>query len=161
VKINLRDYNTEDWIALEDIIQTAENFGEVFLESEKRKITVFSSHRDFGRVLVAEHAVTGQVLGYASVMIEWKALIISSIITHHDFLRQGIGRSLIEEIKDIAKSLTSIDVIRVDTGDFMEYAQDFYKSCGFINVGLVQHYLSWNNDQVIFVYPVKTRTSGK
>jgi len=161
VKINLRYYNPEDRTVLEDIILNAENFGEVFLESEKRKIAVFSSHPDFGRVLIAENAVNDQVLGYASVMIEWKVLVISSIITHHDFLRQGVGTSLIEGIKGIAKTLPQIDVIRVDTGNFMDYAQEFYKSCGFVVVGLVPHYLSWNNDQVIFVYPIKNRTIGK
>lgn len=155
MKIILRDYNQDDGAALEDIILNAENFGEVFLESEKRKITVFTAHPEFGRVLVAENAANGQVLGYVSVMIEWKAIVISSIITHQDYLRQGIGRSLIAGIRDLAQSLPLIDVIRVDTGDFMDYAQEFYKSCGFLRVGLISHYMSWHNDQVIFVSRVE------
>jgi ribosomal protein S18 acetylase RimI-like enzyme len=155
VKLNLRDYAQDDWASLENIILNAENFGEVFLETEKRNISVFAAHPEFGRVLVAEDISDNQILGYASVMIEWKALVISSIITHRDFLRKGVGRALIEGIKGIAKSHPMIDVIRVDTGDFMHYAQDFYKSCGFLRVGHVPHYLSWNNDQVIYVHPVR------
>jgi ribosomal protein S18 acetylase RimI-like enzyme len=158
VKIHLRDYTQEDWPSLENIILNAENFGEVFLMIEKRNISIFMAHPEFGRVLIAENAMNGQILGYASVMIEWKALVINSIITHHDFLRQGIGGSLIEGIKDIAKSHPMIDVIRVDTGDFMHYAQEFYKSCGFLKSGYAPHYLSWNNDQVIFVYPVQNKS---
>jgi len=158
VKIKLRDYNSEDMNALEDIIVHAENFGEVFLESEKLKIAVFSSHPEFGRVLVAENAVNKQILGFISLMIEWKALVISSIITHHDFLRQGVGTSMIGGIKDLAKTLPLIDIIRVDTGDFMNYAQEFYTSCGFVKVGLIPHYMSWHNDQVIFVYHVTNKT---
>jgi ribosomal protein S18 acetylase RimI-like enzyme len=158
VKINLRDYTQEDWPSLEDIILSAENFGEAFLDAEKRKITVFAAHPELGRVLIAEDVLNRQILGYASVVIEWKALVISSIITHHGFLRQGIGRALIEGIKDIAESYPMIDVIRVDTGHFMHYAQEFYKSCGFLRAGFVPHYLSWKNAQVIFVYPVKNRT---
>ena len=155
VKINLRDYHPEDLTAIEDIILNAENFGKVFLEFEKLKIAVSTTYPEFGYVLVAEDIVNKQILGYASVLIEWKALVISSIITHHDFLRQGIGRLLIEGIKKFARSLPIIDVIRVDTGDFMDYAQEFYKSCGFLEAGLVPHYMSWNNDQVIFVYHVQ------
>ena len=158
MKISLRDYIPEDWQSLENIILNAENFGEVFLKVEKRNVSVFAAHPEFGRVIIAEDVLERQILGYASVMIEWKAIVISSIITHHDFLRKGVGRSLIEGIKDIAKSHTMIDVIRVDTGDFMHYAQEFYKSCGFLESGHVPHYLSWNNDQVIFVYHVKNRT---
>ena len=155
MKINLRAYTPKDWESLKEIILNAENFGEDFLDSENMKISVFTSHSEFGRVLVAEDTVKHQILGYTTVMIEWKALIISSIITHHDYLRQGIGRSMIEAIKNLAQSFSLIDVIRVDTGDFMDYAQEFYTSCGFLRVGLIPHYMSWNNDQVIFVFPVK------
>jgi ribosomal protein S18 acetylase RimI-like enzyme len=154
VKLNLRDFNPEDWTALEAIILNAKNFGEVFLESERLKIRVFTAHPEFGRVLVAENIENKQILGYASVMIEWKALVISSIITHHEFLRQGVGKLLIGGIKDLARSLPLVDVIRVDTGDFMDYAQEFYTSCGFLRAGLIPHYMSWHNDQVIFVFPV-------
>ena len=76
MKIQLRSYTPDDWPALTDIILNAENFGSVFFESEKSKITVFAAHPDFGRVLVAEDDVNNQILGYASVMIEWKALVI-------------------------------------------------------------------------------------
>ena len=157
VKINLRDYSPEDWTTLKHIILNAENFGEVFLESEKLKIMVFTAHPEFGRVLVAEDTENKQILGYASVMIEWKALVITSIITRHESLRRGVGRSLIQGIKDLAQLLPLIDVIRVDTGDFMDYAQEFYKSCGFLSVGLIPHYMSWHNNQVFFVYPVEKR----
>ncbi len=154
MNISVRDYIPEDWSQLEHIILNAENFGEPFLQFEQLKLTISQAHPEFGRVLVAEDADSKKILGFASLIIEWKALVISSIITHHQFLRQGVGHSIIERIKDLARSLPLIDVIRVDTGDFMDYAQEFYRSCGFLRVGLVPHYMSWYNDQLIFVYHI-------
>jgi hypothetical protein len=62
---------------------------------------------------------------------------------------------MVEEIKKIGRSHSIIDVIRVDTGDFMAYAHEFYRSCGFEEAAYVPHYLSWNNHQVIFVFQLK------
>ena len=66
---------------------------------------------------------------------------------------------MIEWIKQTGRKHPDIDVIRVDTGDFMKYAQDFYLSCDFMKSGFVKHYLSWHNHQVFFAYQVKKKTS--
>ena len=153
--IMVRDYIPQDWVSIDNIVLNAENSGDVFLETEKRNISIFSTHSDYGRVIVAEDATTKQIVGFAALLFEWRALVIQSIITHHKHLRQGIGRRLIDRIKELAESYATIDVIRIDTGDFMNYAQKFYKDYGFIQSGYVAHYLSWNNNQIIFVFPVK------
>ncbi len=159
MNVHIRDYSPEDWEQIESIIIAAENFGPAFLEHEKMKVQIYDKFPSYGRVLVAENVQDKSILGYAALQFEWRALVISSIITHHNHLRKGVGSQLIEKIKKIGNAHPVADVIRVDTGDFMNYAQKFYASCGFQNVGHVPHYLSWHNDQVIFVYQLKKETT--
>jgi ribosomal protein S18 acetylase RimI-like enzyme len=105
--------------------------------------------------LIAYNPDNEEIVGYAAIQFDWKALVINSIITHHNSLRIGIGRQMVSAIKEIGRSHSVIDVIRVDTGDFMAYAHEFYRSCGFEEAAYVPHYLSWNNHQVIFVFQLK------
>lgn len=153
--IILRELEEKDGPEVVELILKAENFGSLFLEDEKKRITVCGVFPEFGRVIIAENSLTRQIVGYAVIEFRWRALVIMSIITHHDYLRQGIGRQLIEEIKEIGESHPEVNVIRVDTGDFMDYAQRFYLACGFQICGFVSHDLSWNNHQVHFTYPLK------
>ena len=62
---------------------------------------------------------------------------------------------MVENVKEIGETHPLVDMIRVDTGDFMDYAQQFYLSCGFERAGHIPHYLSWNNHQVVFVYQLR------
>ncbi|MFW9927472.1 MAG: GNAT family N-acetyltransferase [Candidatus Thorarchaeota archaeon] len=151
----VRDYQESDWNEVEQMILNAENFGVTFLEHEKLRIDVFAHFPTYGRVLIAFDSENMKVVGYAAVQFEWKALVINSMITHHEYLRMGIGHLMMKRIMEIGQKQPIIDVIRVDTGDFMEYAQKFYLSCGFERAGHVPHYLSWNNHQVVFVYHVQ------
>ncbi|MHA2370922.1 MAG: GNAT family N-acetyltransferase [Candidatus Hodarchaeales archaeon] len=155
VAITIREYGVNDWDEVEEMILNAENFGYSFLDDEKKRITVCGTFPEFGQVLVVENAATGRLVGYAVIEFRWRALVIMSFITHHKFLQQGIGRQLIERIKTIGENHPEVNVIRVDTGDFMEYAQKFYLACGFQICGFVSHDLSWFNHQVHFVYPLK------
>jgi len=110
-----------------------------------------------GRRIEFEHFKKhlNEIVGYVTVEFKWKSVLILSIITHHDYLRKGISKQLIQKIKDISKEHPVINVIRVDTGDFMDYAQQFYLSCGFQICGYISHDLSWSNHQVHFAYPLK------
>ncbi|MHA2232288.1 MAG: GNAT family N-acetyltransferase [Candidatus Hodarchaeales archaeon] len=153
--IILREFEEKDEPEVAELILKAENFGPPFLEDEKKRITVCGTFPEFGRVLIAENSSTRQIVGYAIIEFTWRALVIESIITHHNFLRQGIGRQLIEKIKEIGESHPGANVIRVDTGDFMDYAQRFYLACDFQICGFVSHDLSWNSHQVHFAYPLK------
>lgn len=155
MNIEVRDYQQSDWSFVEQLILRAENFGPVFLENEKLRIDTFTAFPDFGRILVAYDSDNGKIIGYTAIQFDWKALIINSIITHHNHLREGIGKVMVDTIKEIGEAHPTTDVVRVDTGDFMDYAQQFYLSCGFEKAGYVSHYLSWNNHQVIFVYCLK------
>lgn len=150
-----RNYQSSDRPEIEHMVLNAENFGEALLFHERLKLDVFEAFPRYGRVVVAEDCERHQVVGYETIFFEWKALVISSIITHQDHLRRGVGSALIERVKEIASDRPSTDVIRVDTGHFMGYAQAFYASCGFEQVACVPHYLRWNSRQIIFAYHVK------
>jgi len=155
IKVKIREYKETDWPTIENLIYNAENFGSPFMEDEKKKIMFFKSLPEFFKVFIAEKPRTNEIVGYIAIEFRWKSVVILSIITHHDYLRKGIGKQLIQKIKDIGNEHPMINVIRVDTGDFMDYAQQFYLSCEFQICGYVSHDLSWFNHQVHFVYPLK------
>ena len=155
MKIVVREYRPTDWDSVKDMILNAENFGDVFLEHERTKLGVYSKNPAYGRVFVAEDTESQEVVGFTAVRIDWSALVISTIIVHHKYLRQGIGSALVEEVVRFGKSRTNIETIWVDTGDFMLYAQEFYKSCGFDEVARVPHYMSSDFHQVFFIRRIK------
>jgi len=153
--IQVRDYTPTDLKQVEEIILTAENFGRDFLDHERRVVRFHHEFPDSGRILVASEKATAEIVGYAAIRYGWRALIIESIITEHNHLRLGIGRLMMDHIKQIGEDHPDMEIIRVDTGDFMDYAQAFYLACGFQISGFASHYLSWHNNQVIFVYRLK------
>ena len=87
----VRQYTESDWDQVRDIILNAENFGPDFIESEKLRVETFLKSPDYGHILVIEDSVNRMILGYAAISFQWRALVIESIITHHDHLRKGIG----------------------------------------------------------------------
>ncbi|MHA2243152.1 MAG: GNAT family N-acetyltransferase [Candidatus Thorarchaeota archaeon] len=155
MNVIVREYQSDDRSIIEHMILDAENYGVDFLDHEKLRIDVFTAFPTFGRILVAYDSESENVVGYIAIQFDWKALVINSIITHHEHLRKGIGKKMVEKVKEIGETHLIVDMIRVDTGDFMDYAQQFYLSCGFERAGNVPHYLSWNNHQVVFVYQLR------
>ena len=151
----VREYQEKDWPQVEEMILHAENFGPKFLEYEKETMDIIMGFPNRGKVLVVEDRRSRKVVGYATIEFRWRSLVILSIITHHDHLRQGVGHRIIERIKEEGEKHPETNVIRVDTGDFMTYAHRFYISCGFRVCGLVMHDMSWFNHQVHFAFPLK------
>jgi ribosomal protein S18 acetylase RimI-like enzyme len=140
--IQMREFQTGDREVIKEMVLEAENFGTPFLDHEMLRIDVYTAFPQLGKILVAFDSGNKEVLGYTAIQFDWRALVINSIITHHGHLREGVGSRMIEEVKEIGKKHTLVDVIRVDTGDFMEYSQQFYLSCGFERAAYVPHYLS-------------------
>lgn len=155
--IQMREFQTDDRKVIKEMVLEAENFGPPFLDNELLRIDVYTAFPQLGKILVAFDSGNTEVLGYTAIQFDWRALVINSVITHHDHLREGVGRRMIEEVKKVGEKHPLVDVIRVDTGDFMEYSQQFYLSCGFERAGYVPHYLSWTNNQVIFVYQLSKK----
>lgn len=151
----IREYENSDLDEIRWIILHGENFGEPFLKSELERIEFYQKSPRLGKIIVAYHNESKQIIGFAAIEYHWRSIVIKSIITHQEFLRQGVGKCLINGIVKIGKNKPNVQVIRVDTGDFMIYAQKFYLSSGFQVSGYVSHDLSWFNHQVHFVYPIK------
>ena len=154
-QIEIVTYNDDYWVQIKEIILNAENFGEFFLENEKKIIETFSRNPDYGLVLVALNSVQNIIVGYACIEKSWRSFIIKSLVVHQNHLRKGIGSKIIQNIKDLGEKTDKINVLRVDTGDFMIYAQRFYLANDFIVSGHVSHDMSWFNTQIHFSLPLK------
>lgn len=152
----VREYLPSDWDSVKGIILRAENFGADFLDHERIKLSVYSKNPDYGRILIAEDFESQKILGFVAIRIEWSALVITTIIVDDEYLRRGIGSDLIRHVVSLGSSLSNIETIWVDTGDFMLYAQEFYKACGFNEVARVPHYMSSNYQQVFFIRKITT-----
>jgi ribosomal protein S18 acetylase RimI-like enzyme len=142
----IRALKNGDLPTLRTLILEAENFGEPFLETELRTLK-WDSVPDLGNVFVA--TVKNRLVGYVALRKKVFALNIDSIIVAKNFQRQGIGKALIEKAKDCAK-LHKFKLLRVDTGNFMDYAIKFYIACGFLPCGYVEHDFGLNTKQVHF-----------
>jgi GNAT superfamily N-acetyltransferase len=113
------------------MILHAENFDPKFLEHEERTIDACRRSPTDRKAFVAENVRSRHVVGYAAIEFRWRSMAILSIITHQDSLRQGVGRRIVERIKEEGEERPKVNVLRVDAGDFMTYAQAFYVSRGF------------------------------
>ena len=63
-----------------------------------------------------------------------KALYLHSVNVHPTLQRSGIGRQLMERVKQLAKEWP-VDAIRLDAYDGPSGAGPFYKKCGFEKLG--------------------------
>jgi GNAT superfamily N-acetyltransferase len=151
----IREYEERDWPQVEEMILQAENFGPNFLDHERKVVEMCERFPAFGKAFVAEGKDTRQLVGYATIQFRWRSIAILSLITHHGHLRQGIGRRMVERIKEEGEKHPEANVVRVDSGDFMAYAHRFYIACGFRVCGFVMHDISWFNHQVHFALPLK------
>jgi GNAT superfamily N-acetyltransferase len=145
-KVIIRKYEEEDWQRLRELELSAENFGEPFLESEMRFIKR-DSIPEFGAVFVAE--INEMVGGYITLSKNIFSVVIDSIVVSNDMKREGVGTALIEKAKEYARN-TGFKILRVDTGDFMDYAINFYLKAGFQPCGFVVHDWGLNTKQLHF-----------
>jgi len=146
MKPKIRELKKEDFPTLRKLILEAENFGEPFLETELHALR-WNSIPDLGAVFVA--VINNRPIGYITLRKNIFAVVIVSIIVTKDKQRQGVGKALIEKAKEYAKS-HRFSVLRVDTGNFMDYAIKFYLACGFLPCGYVEHNFGLNTKQVHF-----------
>lgn len=144
-----KEAEMEDITEIREIILQAENFGEPFLDHELSLLKRYLEN-DFGGAFIAVHKYY-RTVGYLAYEIRFRSVHIMTMITHHNHLEKGIGQFLIQELASfLEEHHPKVSVLRVDTGDFMDYAQKFYLSCGFQVCGYVSHDFSWYNHQVHF-----------
>jgi GNAT superfamily N-acetyltransferase len=144
--IAIRDYRPSDVDEVRTLVLEAENFGEPFLETELLNIKK-NTTAGLGKIFVA--TLEGEVVGFISLGRRIFALMIDSIIVTRQHQRKGVGRRLVEHAVEYAKS-TGYQVLRTDTGTFMDYAIKFYLACGFEPCGYVEHDFSLGSKQLHF-----------
>jgi GNAT superfamily N-acetyltransferase len=144
--IAIRDYRPSDVNEVRTLVLEAENFGEPFLETELLNIKK-NTTAGLGKIFVA--TLEGEVVGFISLGRRIFALMIDSIIVTRQHQRKGVGRRLVEHAVEYAKS-TGYQVLRTDTGTFMDYAIKFYLACGFEPCGYVEHDFSLGSKQLHF-----------
>jgi ribosomal protein S18 acetylase RimI-like enzyme len=146
MKVLIKEYASSDFPQVKKLILDAENFGEPFLETEILNIKK-NTIPGLGKIFAA--TISGQIVGYISLGRRTFALMIDSIIVDRSYQRKGVGRKLVEEAKEYAKS-QGFQVLRTDTGTFMDYAIRFYIACGFEPCGYVEHDFSLHSKQLHF-----------
>jgi GNAT superfamily N-acetyltransferase len=142
----VRKYDENDLSMLHELELSVKNFGEPFLESEMRFIKR-DSIPEFGAVFVAENG--GNIVGYITLSKNVFSVVIDSILVKGDMKRKGVGTALIEKAKEYTRS-SGFKILRVDTGDFMDYAIDFYIKAGFLPCGFVSNDWGLNTNQIHF-----------
>ena len=100
-----------------------------------------------GAVFVA--VFNNQIIGYVSLGQKVFALMVDSIIVDQSYQRKGVGKKLIAKAKEHARR-HGFEVLRTDTGTFMDYAIQFYLTCGFEPCGYVEHDFSRSSKQLHF-----------
>jgi len=154
MKVLIREYTSADFPQVKKLILDAENFGEPFLETEILNIKKNTS-LGLGKIFVA--TAKDQVIGYVSLGRRVFALMVDSIIVDRSHQRKGAGRKLVEKAKEYAKS-QGFQVLRTDTGTFMDYAIKFYFACGFEPCGYVEHDFSLSSKQLHFYIDLTEKT---
>lgn len=144
--IAVREYDKRDQPTLIKIELAAENFGEQYLESETHLFNR-DSIPEFGAVFVAE--TQGEIVGYIALSKRIFSVLIDSLVVREDVRRKGVGMALIARAKEYTRRL-GLKVLRVDTGDFMNYAISFYLKAGFRPCGFVIHDFGLNVKQLHF-----------
>ncbi|MCK5631073.1 GNAT family N-acetyltransferase [Candidatus Bathyarchaeota archaeon] len=153
-KVSVRAYSTSDFPQVKKLILDAENFGEPFLSAEILNIKK-NTTLGLGAVFVA--VFNNQIIGYVSLGQRIFALMVDSIIVDRSYQRKGVGKKLISKAKEYARC-HGFEVLRTDTGTFMDYAIKFYLTCGFEPCGYVEHDFSRGSKQLHFFIDLVKKT---
>jgi len=123
----------------EKIIELTEKQSEYINERLYAYDEEYIKYRLEGSIHVGVEVDEILVGGLNAYMSAFKILYVDTVFVADEYRRQGIGRKLICEMKQCAKSMGS-NMIRLDTFDWQGY--EFYKRLGYEEVG---HYYNEEN----------------
>lgn len=146
MNISIREYRSSDFDEVRTLVLYAENFGDPFLETELLNVKK-NTIEGLGKIFVA--TLAGETIGFISLGRRVFALMIDSIIVAREHQRKGVGRRLVERAVEYAK-YKGYQLLRTDTGTFMDYAIKFYLACGFEPCGYIEHDFSLSSKQLHF-----------
>ena len=91
------------------------------------------SMNDFHQIWVLE--MNNKIVGSVTCIIEPKlihngsfVLHVEDVVVHNEYQHQGLGKKMMEKVKEIAKTNKCYKIIL----DCFEKNQKFYESCGFL-----------------------------
>jgi [ribosomal protein S18]-alanine N-acetyltransferase len=148
----LQDNRWAHYIVLRDKL-LAEAFVEVAQEPEKaRKSRPFPlsllPNRPMATALSAEAA---SVIGFAGLWLMVDEAHITTIATHPEFRRKGLGELLLVSLIDISYEIGAKWVtLEVRVSNYS--AQNLYRKYGFREAGLRRHYYSDNQEDALIMW---------
>lgn len=80
-----------------------------------------------------------KIIGYASMWVMLDHCEISSLSTHIDFRKIGIGKKLVENLIEFAKS-EDVEYISLEVRESNHNAIRLYENCGFKRIGIRKNF---------------------
>lgn len=104
---------------------------------------------EFAHYIVAVE--NDRVIGYAGMWQIQDEGHITNIAVHPEFRGLHIGKNLMTELIDLARSL-GINAMTLEVRKSNEIAKNLYKSFGFMEAGVRKRYYSDNNEDAIIMW---------
>ncbi|KAK7195062.1 glucosamine 6-phosphate n-acetyltransferase [Novymonas esmeraldas] len=128
----IRDVETRD---LAEVLQLLSHLTSAPLLSEEELVHVHNRRISAGvRTRVAVHPTTMRIIGTASLIVEPKFTRggksvghVEDVVTHPDFRGRGVGRDLLRNLVDVARTSGCYKVILDCTDEMVAY----YSNAGF------------------------------
>ena len=100
--------------------------------------------------LVAEDAATGQVIGYAGLLVAADEGYITNVAVSPDGRRQGIGRALIEERAQRARA-QGLSFVTLEARASNASAIALYEGAGFDRVGMRKNFYTAPSEDAVLM----------
>ncbi|WP_455139531.1 GNAT family N-acetyltransferase [Candidatus Hodarchaeum mangrovi] len=172
--ITIREYQSSDWEEVKLLIIEAENFGPSMVKSEKQRIEFYLQVPVKGITFVVENKekVSGgeegmeevlqtSILGYSIVDYFGKSAFILSLVVKKEWRGKGIGRELINFIKNYVRDQQQFDILRGFADDRYFGVHSFLLKQGFKTCGYIIHDLELNQGTIHYVIHLRTEKDEK
>ena len=135
----IREYKENDLDQVNSLLKELDNAVESshgFDQSKTEKIFLkMKSFPQFYKNYIAENKK--KIIGFISLIVYetvycGKTALINELIVKQDLRKKGIGKLLIQKVKDVSRTL-GIEELEVSTEFSNLNARKFYSNCGFNN----------------------------
>lgn len=153
--VKIRDYSSDDWVAIETMIRLNPNLQFISIEHEKKLITHYIQQNDSGRTVVALDGSTNAIIGYMILRFYRHSVFIENIVADPKFHNQSVGSQLLEFAKKLAMlDSPNLEVLRVAVPEDNKGAIRFFIANEFVICGYIKSDSSWHVNNVHFAFPL-------
>jgi ribosomal protein S18 acetylase RimI-like enzyme len=139
----IRDAKESDYLDIKELVKQLYNDLDIKDGMEKElKIGKFKNLMKDSELIIYVADINDKVVGYLTINFN-KALldigttaIIDELVVHENYRRMGIGKRLVAKAVLRAEELGCSE-IGVGTEFENKYAREFYKRCGFAEIGVI------------------------